>query len=114
MNYIVKNIASAQDMIKSIQPRFAQAPAGLDQEITETRNRIVNQLEKYAESAKEPAIFLGTFQKSGSQWIADFSVGDKAKPVENKYNWHMQNTSQWLFAGAIVYDERDKRLSVHT
>jgi len=46
------------------------------------------------------------FNKSGCQWIADFSVNDLGKPVKDEYNWHGQNTSQWVYAGCILFDER--------
>ena len=39
------------------------------------------------------------------QMIAEFYVNDLEKPKGDKYNWHLQNTSQWIYAGAIVVDK---------
>jgi len=45
------------------------------------------------------------------QYIMEFEVFDRAKPRGNSCNWHGQNTSQWVYAGAIVY--QDGRVSTH-
>lgn len=42
-----------------------------------------------------------------------FSVRCEAiKYDESKWNWHLQNTSQWLYAGAIVISRHDGKLSI--
>jgi len=51
-------------------------------------------------------------RKSGSQYIIEWSVSDMRKPIENSFNWHGQNTSRWLYAGAICVS--NGRVSVHT
>lgn len=68
-------------------------------------------LRKYASGAEKPSIALLPFAKSGSQYIADFWVNDLGLPKGNKYNWHLQNTSQWLYAGCILI--QDGRVSTH-
>lgn len=68
-------------------------------------------LHKYASKAGKPSIALLPFTKSGSQYIADFWVNDLGLPKENKYNWHIQNTSQWLYAGCILV--QNGRVSTH-
>lgn len=69
---------------------------------------------KYALKAELPEIILWPFRTAGSQHIAEFEVKDLGKKNDpNKVNWHMQNTSQWLYAGCILYDERDNRVSRH-
>ena len=68
-------------------------------------------LHKYASGAEKPSMTLLSFTKSGSQYIADFWVNDLGLPKENKYNWHLQNTSQWLYAGCILV--QDGRVSTH-
>lgn len=41
-----------------------------------------------------------------SQMIANFSVKDLTKQDDpNQVNWHLQNTSQWVYAGALVIDK---------
>lgn len=71
----------------------------------------VRRLNEYAKSAKEPSIGLLPFSQSGSQYIAEFWVNDLGLSKENKYNWHLQNTSQWLYAGCILV--QDGRVSTH-
>jgi len=45
--------------------------------------------------------------------MANFWVKDLGKPVTNSYNFHGQNTSQWLFAGCIL-SSADGSFSIHT
>jgi len=66
--------------------------------------------EKQRENTK--AVLL-PFRKAGSQHIAEFWVNDMGKPVGNSFNFHGQNISQWLYAGCILFDERDGRISTH-
>ncbi|KXH69778.1 MAG: hypothetical protein AM326_01520 [Candidatus Thorarchaeota archaeon SMTZ-45] len=69
---------------------------------------------RYALKAKLPEIILHPFRTAGSQHIAEFEVKDRAKPDDpSRMNFHMQNTSQWVYAGCILYDERDSRVSRH-
>ncbi len=65
------------------------------------------QLMKYGAQAREPQIVLNEVRKAGSQYIWEFFVNDLAVPVQNRYNFHGQNTSQWLYAGAIVLQNGD-------
>ena len=46
-----------------------------------------------------------------SQIGFQFSVKCEAIDLRDEYNWHLQNTSQWLYAGAVVYS--DGRVSGH-
>ena len=120
MASITRRVADSWQMIRSIQPRFAGAPAGLDKEIREWRKYVVERLEDYAKDGENVEIFLDVFRKAGGkggkQWVAHFSVTDRSKEFKNEYNWHGQNTSQWLFAGALVYEEDRKEnfISIHT
>ena len=42
----------------------------------------------------------------GSQMIAHFSVKDLSKQDDpQQVNWHLQNTSQWVYAGGLVVDK---------
>jgi hypothetical protein len=65
--------------------------------------------------AKHPVIVMESGRKAESygraQYIFEFWVNDMAKPLKNQYNWHLQNTSRWLYAGAICVCE--KRISTH-
>ena len=52
------------------------------------------------------------FRKAGSQLIAEFEMNNRSLPQRNSYNWHGQNTSQWLYAGCILIDNNE--VSIHT
>ena len=59
-----------------------------------------------ASYAKEPQINFSASSKSGNQRIWNFSVNDLSKPREERYNFHGQNVSQWLYAGCILLEGR--------
>ncbi|MBT4482828.1 MAG: hypothetical protein HOC71_04020 [Candidatus Latescibacteria bacterium] len=71
----------------------------------------VSHLLEMAHSAERPSISFLPFTKSGSQFIANFWLNDLTIPKENSYNFHGQNTSQWKYAGCILY--QDGRVSTH-
>ena len=87
----------------------------------ETRGDLIAQyayemsnLFNYAKGAMEPLITFDCFAKQGKQWIAGFAVKDLNKKDDpNKVNWHLQNTSQWVYAGCVLFDEIDGRVSSH-
>ena len=62
----------------------------------------LSQLLKYGLHAREPEIVLTDFRKAGHQYIWEFWVNDLSIPRRSAYNWHGQNTSQWMYAGGIV------------
>jgi len=43
-------------------------------------------------------------KRGGTQIIAEFWVKDLNEPVRGEYNWHLQNISQWVYAGCILFD----------
>ena len=50
----------------------------------------------------------------GGQAICEFAVLDRTKrDNSDQVNWHLQNTSQWVYAGAIVISLDDGRVSTH-
>ncbi len=71
----------------------------------------VSHLLEMADSAGRPSIIFRPFIRSGSQFIANFWLNDLSLPKENRYNFHGQNTSQWKYAGCILY--QDGRVSAH-
>lgn len=73
--------------------------------------REIKILNEYSKSAKEPSIGFFPFNKSGDHYIAEFWVNDLAKLKREEYNWHLQNTSQWLYAGCILV--QDGMVSTH-
>ena len=44
------------------------------------------------------------FSDGTRQRIADFWVKDLSKSIEDKHNFHLQNISQWNYAGCICFD----------
>ena len=83
-------------------------------EILDCYSREIANLFSYAASAKQPRITLNSFYKQGSQWIAGFAVEDLEKNFDpNSLNLHLQNISQMVYNGCILYDERDNGVSTH-
>jgi hypothetical protein len=64
-----------------------------------------------ANSANNPSIKMNDTEKHSHSEIVINTLGmllnDLDKPKDNSYNWHMQNTSQWVYAGAIVLEDGD-------
>lgn len=63
-------------------------------------------------------IVISPLYKAGDDYQCMFQVFDRSKKDDpHRINWHGQNMSQWLFAGAIVMSPKDDgtyRVSVHT
>ena len=90
--------------IKSLEAQYERINAMLERYIPdnqETRKIEVNF-----------SVFRG--YPGDRQLIADVNVSDRSIPVGNSYNWHLQNTSQWLFAGGWVFDTERRDFSLHT
>ena len=69
---------------------------------------------RYALGAVNPDMVLHPFRNAGSQLISEFEVFDRLKEDNpSQMNWHGQNTSQWVYAGCILYDRVDNRVSRH-
>lgn len=59
----------------------------------------------------EAEVFLD-MRQAGEQYLWEFSVNDLDKPRDpHSSNWHGQNTSQWVYAGALMV--HDDRVSCH-
>jgi hypothetical protein len=69
------------------------------------------QLLKAAAQGEQAQVVVEPFKHIGSQYLLEFYVNDLARPRTNSMNFHGQNTSQWLYAGAIVI--QDGRVSAH-
>ena len=57
---------------------------------------------EYGATTEQPEIVLSPCKHIGSQYIWEFWVNDLAKDFRENYNRHGQNTSRWVYAGAIV------------
>ena len=85
-----------------------------EKELRAAYEREVSQMLRYALQAERPRLFLPAFRKAGDQFISEFEVRNLALPNNpGQMNWHLQNTSQWVYAGCILYDKRDNRVSTH-
>jgi hypothetical protein len=74
---------------------------------------LIGAMVRYARDVKNVSLVMNTWRHAGSQHIAEFEVKDLGKPVDaNQFNFHGQNTSQWLFAGALCV--QNGRVSMHT
>lgn len=71
----------------------------------------LSMLIEYGARAQQPQIVFDRWRKAGTQYIWEFSVSDLAVPWGNSMNWHGQNISQWLYAGAVLL--QDKKVSAH-
>lgn len=61
--------------------------------------------------AVHPQVSFNDFRQAGSQYIWEFAVNDLSRTRKNEINFHGQNTSQWLYAGAILLC--DGKVSTH-
>jgi len=75
--------------------------------------QVVSSLQRESNRSARTESVLFPFHKAGPQFIADFSVTDldkKDKPQQ--VNWHLQNTSRWLWAGCIRVEGEE--VAIHT
>ena len=64
--------------------------------------------------ATEGQVIFGDLQipsRINGQYVMQFEVFDASRPRSNAYNFHGQNTSQWIYAGCILY--QDGSVSTH-
>lgn len=52
---------------------------------------------------KPYSVKMFKFFGAGRQLIADFWVKDLSKPIKDEHNFHLQNISQWNYAGCICF-----------
>ena len=77
-------------------------------------NKIVALMINECGRADKPSVSMGLFDRADTQAICHWAASDKSKESANSYNFHGQNTSQWLYAGGLLFDSRDNRFSIHT
>lgn len=61
----------------------------------------------YATQAECPQVVFNPVRRAGDQFIWEFYVNDLIIPPADRYNFHGQNVSQWLYAGAIVLQGKE-------
>ena len=104
-----KRITTLEDLINELPEEGREK---VEKELTENYKHVLRMMERYAKDGVDPLMILSPWKKAKTQWIAEFEVRDKNRPVDNKYNWRGQNVSQWLFAGCILV--QDGEVSIHT
>lgn len=57
---------------------------------------------------------FNVFENTEPQRMAYFYVKNTTKDLKNKINLHGHNTSQLLLNGALVFDTRSNKLSIHS
>lgn len=69
---------------------------------------IKEEVQRLTDNQRSVAARMFPFSQSGRQWIAEFWVKDLGEEETDRYNWHGQNVSQWVYAGAIVASEYER------
>ena len=98
-------IATLQQLLESLPEDQREL---VKEDLEQRYHHVCKRLAEYMQYERH----LNIFVQSGSQWIADFEVRDPSKPALNQYNFHLQNTSQWVWAGCILV--QDGQVSIHT
>ena len=70
-------------------------------------------ISRHEDRAEHTLSVLSNWRRAGSQYIAEFWVNNMALEIKDQYNFHGQNVSRWLYAGAICYDEESRGVSTH-
>lgn len=106
-------IPGKEEIFHSLPVEF-QTDQVLD-DLVSIYDRAVGMMCQYAKDVKNVELRLSLFQETGGhQLIATGEVLDLDKKIGDSYNWHLQNTSQWVFAFGLVFDIRDSKFSMHT
>ena len=97
------------DLLGSLPAQFrtGKVQSQLKRSYDIEHKRITEYVNCLAEQEKDFSAVMYLFSKGGGgQWVAEFAVNDLSIPKTNAVNWHCQNTSQWVYAGCILFDER--------
>ena len=119
---ITKNYLTFEEWVGSLQ-KYVQLTPEQCISACNAYDNLVSSLESYAnfandkEDGKQIQINMYPFtgDDHSNQVISHPNeVLDMSKNIEDKFNWHGQNTSRWIFACGILFDKRDGRFSMHT
>lgn len=104
-------VPTFSELFATLPPEYQTDP--VHAALREAYRRELEQLMATASSqaCRKPQISMSLWRTAGAQRIAEFSVSDIEIPRTAQVNWHGQNTSQWLYAGAIVV--QDGTVSTH-
>ena len=114
---ITRNIVSFDTMVSSLAS-IELLNETIKKKLEERYNYLLESIERYVpkdETRNIEVCLTGFHDTGGTQAIAEFAVIDRDKRIDmNSFNFHLQNTSQWLFAGGLVFDKDYHDFSVHT
>ncbi len=114
---IMRKIATLAELIASVPAEIALDAAEKEQ-LKDIYARIMRLMDDYVpRNAEQRNIELnfGVFVDTGGyQLIAEGAVSDLDRPVANEWNYHFQNTSQWLLGFGLVFDKERRDFSLHT
>jgi len=106
----LSNVVSYKDLIDGLPDDTADE---VKEALLDKYLYVVATMANHLQHCVDPLMVMTSFRKAGSQWIAEWAVKDVAKKDDpSKFNWHLQNTSQWVYAGALLV--QDGRVSIHT
>lgn len=108
---VVKNIPHAEDMIDQIESTYEIT----DEAVKKLRDMIAHEKSTILSynRATHASMSLNC-SKDGFQ--IGFAANCEAIKMKDEFNWHLQNTSQWLYAGCIqglVYEGVISHISSH-
>ena len=106
-------VATLNSILESLESMGVVLDDDGFQDLHTMYGRELSQMIQYAQTAQEPRISLSMPHQGGRQIVINFAVSDMQKLEKPELNWHLQNTSQWVYAGALVYDTKDKEWSSH-
>jgi len=96
----MEHIISLNDLLDSLPD--SEKTGSVKAMVTAEYWHELKRMRKYKKEEDYIDLYMYPFRQAGSQFIAEFEVNDRSKPVKNEYNWYLQNTSQWLYAGCIL------------
>jgi len=115
MKTVEMQVPTARELYDSLPIEFHNAECW--QGLVNVWSRVITMFipDIMRESTVRPQLYMSLFQDMGGyQLICDWACSDLNKPRGNAYNFHLQNTSQWVYAGAIIFDKVRKEFSIHT
>ena len=114
---ITRNVVTAEELLASIPEEFCLTKAEQEQ-LKAAHTRTISLIDGFTPQDGEGVNIEVTFGEfvdtGGRQFIAEGAVVDKSRPGKPAYNWHLQDTSQWLLGFGLVFDKERRDFSLHT
>ena len=113
---LTENIPTTEEQLYTLEQIVTLTAEEIDS-FNNVYQRAIDMCRRYVpETDGSYEINFSKFQNpyGGHQIILEGAVKDLGRPVHNSYNWHLQNTSQWLFAFGLLFDISRRDFSLHT